>query len=62
VSFVGWVERHVRTILTVAVALAVAGVVAGLTLPGGLFPRTSCPRVKIPLNAGDRPADQMCIS
>jgi multidrug efflux pump subunit AcrB len=61
VSFVGWVERHVRTILTVAVALAVAGVVAGLTLPVGLFPRTSFPRVKITLNAGDRPADQMLL-
>jgi multidrug efflux pump subunit AcrB len=61
VSFVGWVERHVRIILTVAVALAVAGVVAGLTLPVGLFPRTSFPRVKITLNAGDRPADQMLL-
>jgi len=61
VRFVGWVERHVRTILTVAVALAVAGVVAGMTLPVGLFPRTSFPRVKITLNAGDRPADQMLL-
>ncbi|HJS87235.1 MAG TPA: efflux RND transporter permease subunit, partial [Acetobacteraceae bacterium] len=58
-SFVSWVERHVRTILTVAVALAVAGVVAAMTLPVGLFPRTTFPRVKITLNAGDRPAEQM---
>ncbi len=58
-SFVTWVERHIRTILTVAVALAVAGVVAGISLPVTLFPSTSFPRVKISLDAGDRPADQM---
>ncbi len=60
-SFVPWVERHIRTILTVAVALAVAGVVAAMTLPVTLFPRTTFPRVKISLNAGDRPADQMLL-
>jgi multidrug efflux pump subunit AcrB len=61
VSFVPWVERHVRTVLTVAAALAIAGVIAAMTLPVGLFPRTTFPRVKISLSAGDRPADQMLL-
>lgn len=60
-SFVPWVERHVRTVLTVAAALAIAGVIAAMTLPVGLFPRTTFPRVKISLSAGDRPADQMLL-
>ena len=60
-TFVSWIERHVRTILAVAVALAAAGALAAISLPVGLFPRTTFPRVKISLNAGDRPAEQMLL-
>jgi multidrug efflux pump subunit AcrB len=61
VSFAGFVERHARTIIVVALALAVAGGVAGLSLPVGLFPQTSFPRVVVDLDAGSRPADQTAL-
>ncbi len=54
--------RHTRSILVVAAALAVAGLVAALSLPVGLFPQVSFPRVLIDLDAGDRPADQMVLA
>ncbi|MDB5408919.1 MAG: transporter [Rhodospirillales bacterium] len=60
-SFVAWVERHGRSIIVMMVALAAAGAVAALSLPVGLFPQVSFPRVVISLDAGDRPADQMVL-
>jgi multidrug efflux pump subunit AcrB len=57
-NLAGFVERHVRTIVLVATALAVAGAVAGVTLPVGLFPQVAFPRVVVDLDAGSRPADQ----
>jgi multidrug efflux pump subunit AcrB len=61
VSFTGFVERHARSILVIAAALAVAGVVAAQSLPVGLFPQVSFPRVVVDLDAGSRPADQMAL-
>jgi multidrug efflux pump subunit AcrB len=61
VSFAGFVERHARTVIVVALALAVAGGAAGLSLPVGLFPQTSFPRVVVDLDAGSRPADQTAL-
>jgi len=61
VSFVGFVERHRRSILVVMFALAAAGVFAAISLPVGLFPQVSFPRVRISIDAGDRPADQMML-
>jgi multidrug efflux pump subunit AcrB len=60
-NFVTWVERHGRSIVVMMAALAVAGAVAALSLPVGLFPQVSFPRVVIGLEAGDRPADQMVL-
>ncbi len=57
----GFAERHARTIVVIALAVAVAGGVAGLSLPVGLFPQTSFPRVVIDLEAGSRPADQTAL-
>ncbi len=54
-------ERHARSIVFVALALAVAGVVLATKLPVGLFPQVSFPRVVVSLNAGDRPADQTAV-
>ncbi|MEJ0092836.1 MAG: efflux RND transporter permease subunit [Methylocella sp.] len=51
-------ERHARSIIFIAVALAAAGIVLALGLPVGLFPQVSFPRVVVSLDAGDRPADQ----
>ena len=60
-TFAGFVERHARSILLVAVAVAVAGAVAARSLPVGLFPQVSFPRVVVDLDAGSRPADRMAL-
>jgi len=60
-NFAGFVERHARTIVVVALALAIAGGVSGLSLPVGLFPQTAFPRVVVNLDAGSRPADQTAL-
>ena len=56
-----FVERHARTIVVVALALAAAGVVAAMSLPVGLFPQAAFPRVVVDLDAGSRPADQTAL-
>ncbi|WP_029920071.1 efflux RND transporter permease subunit [Nevskia soli] len=61
-NFVAQIERHARSILVIAFALAVAGVFAALSLPVGLFPQVSFPRVVVDLSAGDRPADQTALT
>ncbi len=60
-SFAGGLEAHARSIVFVAAALAIAGLVSALSLPVGLFPQVSFPRVVIDLDAGSRPADQMAL-
>jgi multidrug efflux pump subunit AcrB len=60
-SFVGWVERHRRSLLVVSFALALAGLFAGLALPVGLFPVVSFPRIRVEINSGSMPARQMLI-
>ena len=59
--FEGLLERHARSILLVAMALALAGAVAALSMPVGLFPQVSFPRVVVDVSAGDRPADQTAL-
>lgn len=56
-----FLECHARSIVVVALALAVAGLAAAYTLPVGLFPQVSFPRVIVTLDAGDRPADQTAV-
>lgn len=53
--------RHARTIIIVVFALALTGLASALTLPVGLFPQVSFPRVVVDLDAGDRPADQTAL-
>jgi multidrug efflux pump subunit AcrB len=53
--------RHARAIVIVAFALAMAGLASSFTLPVGLFPQVSFPRVVVDLDAGDRPADQTAL-
>jgi multidrug efflux pump subunit AcrB len=62
VRFEGLIERHARSIFVIACALALAGLVAALSMPAGLFPQVSFPRVVVDLSAGDRPADQTALS
>src|SRR5256884_2030995 len=60
-SFTAWAHSHARSILFLLGALALAGAVASFSLPVALFPQGSFPRVRITLDAGDRPAEQMTI-
>jgi len=60
-SYVGWLAHHRRAVLFVVFAFAIAGVYAGITLPIGLFPVTSFPRIRIEISAGSMPAKQMLI-
>jgi CzcA family heavy metal efflux pump len=60
-NFAEFVERHARSILLVALALTVAGLVSATSLPVGLFPQVAFPRVVVDLDAGSRPADQTAL-
>lgn len=60
-TLVDWIEHHRRTLVFVAFALAIAGIYAGLTLPVGLFPVTSFPRIRVEVSTGSMPAKQMLI-
>ena len=60
-SFAAWVEGHRRSFLTIAFALALAGVFAASSLPVGLFPVTSFPRIRVEIDAGSMPARQMLV-
>src|SRR5216117_2755718 len=60
-SFTAWTHSHARSILLLLGALALGGAVASLSLPVALFPYVDFPRVRITLDAGDRPAEQMTI-
>ncbi|MDE2449411.1 MAG: efflux RND transporter permease subunit [Gammaproteobacteria bacterium] len=60
-SFSTWIERHRRSLLFVAFALALAGVFAAIRLPVGLFPITSFPRIRVEISVGAMPANQMLV-
>lgn len=60
-SFSGFIARHVRTLLVIALAAAAGGIAAAVSLPIGLFPQVAFPRVVVDLNAGSRPAEQMTL-
>lgn len=56
-----WMQRHRRSLLFLALMLAIGGLVSALRLPVALFPNVAFPRVQVSIDAGDRPADQMAI-
>ena len=60
-SFTAWAHSHARSLLFLLAAFAIAGAVASLSMPVALFPYVDFPRVRITLDAGDRPAEQMTI-
>src|SRR5438477_10849057 len=60
-SFTAWAHSHARSILFLLGAFSLAGTVASFSLPVALFPQVSFPRVRITLDAGDRPAEQMTV-
>src|SRR5436190_15052256 len=60
-SLSAWAHGHARSILFLLGALALAGAVVSFFLPVALFPRVSFPRVRVTLDAGDRPAERMTV-
>ncbi|HKS93716.1 MAG TPA: efflux RND transporter permease subunit [Gammaproteobacteria bacterium] len=59
VAFVEWVERHRRSLVFLAVVLAAGGALSAIGLPTSLFPHVQFPRIRVSLDAGDRPAQIM---
>src|SRR6266446_5390250 len=60
-KFTGWLHSHARSLVFLLVVLIVAGIFAGSSLPVALFPQVSFPRVRVSLDAGDRPAERMAV-
>ncbi len=54
-----WIARHRKSLLVLLLLPVAAGIVAAYSLPVALFPNIQFPRVRISLDAGDRPAEQM---
>ncbi|MDE2306485.1 MAG: efflux RND transporter permease subunit, partial [Gammaproteobacteria bacterium] len=60
-NFAHVLEKNRVAFLCVAFALAAAGLFAAISLPVGLFPIVSFPRIRIEVSAGSMPAKQMLI-
>ena len=60
-GFAAFLGRQQKAILFLMASLALAGAVGALSLPVGLFPRTSFPRVRINIDSGARPAHEMML-
>ncbi len=60
-NFSDWTHRHSRSLLFLFAVLAAAGAMSSCQLPVSLFPQVSFPRVRIDLEAGDRPAERMVV-
>ncbi len=57
--FADALARHRRSLLALVTIAIVGGVLAGFSLPVGLFPNIAFPRIAVTIEAGDRPIDQM---
>ena len=57
-----WLQRWVRTIFFVALALTVAGIYALFRTPIAVFPETNFPRVVIGVDNGVMPVEQMQVT
>lgn len=57
-----WMHGHRRSLLFLALILAIGGIFGAFNLPVSLFPNVSFPRVRVSLDAGDQPADQMVVA
>src|SRR5439155_9735872 len=62
VTVAPWANRHARFILFLLAALVVGGVLGALHLPVTLFPRVNFPRLRVNIETGERPAEQMAIA
>ena len=59
--FVDWIEHHRRSLVFVTVVLAAGGIYAWMTLPVELFPIVSFPRLRVNIESGSMPAQQMLV-
>ncbi len=57
-----WFQAHRRSLLFLICVLALGGLVSVFTLPVALFPNVSFPRIRVGIDAGDRPASQMVVA
>ncbi|MDE2462004.1 MAG: efflux RND transporter permease subunit [Gammaproteobacteria bacterium] len=58
-NFAAFLQRHRRSLLFLAAALAVGGIFAAFKLPVGLLPNVPYPHIVVELDAGNRPASQV---
>ena len=56
-----WMQKHRRSLLFLLAVLVAGGAAAAFRLPVALFPTVYFPRIRVSLDAGDRPADRMAI-
>jgi multidrug efflux pump subunit AcrB len=56
-----WLNKHRRSVLMLVAGLALGGIAAAVSLPIGLFPQTNFPRVRVTIDAGSQPAQQMML-
>jgi CzcA family heavy metal efflux pump len=56
-----WAQSHARSIMFLIAVLAIGGAVSGWQLPVALFPHVDFPRVRVSVDAGDRPAERMAV-
>jgi multidrug efflux pump subunit AcrB len=59
--FTAWLAVHRRSLLFLLLLPVVAGIAAVFSLPVTLFPNVSFPRVRLIVEAGERPAEQMVL-
>jgi multidrug efflux pump subunit AcrB len=57
-----WFQAHRRSLLFLVLILALGGLASVFKLPVALFPDVSFPRVRVDIDAGDRPATQMVVA
>ncbi|MEC4589802.1 MULTISPECIES: efflux RND transporter permease subunit [Nitrospirillum] len=60
-GFTAWVAAHRRSLLCLLALPVLAGLIMAVRLPVTLFPTVTFPRVRVSLDAGDRPAPQMLL-
>ncbi len=60
-NFTRWAQSHARSIVFLIIVLAIGGGMSGWNLPVALFPHVDFPRVRVSVEAGDRPAERMAV-
>lgn len=60
-NFAAWVQHHRRSILFLLTLVALGGALSITQLPVALFPQVHFPRVRVMLDAGSRPAQEMML-